>query len=108
MTLGWVSRAQDIADIRNQKVASAEDVAAPKNEDTDQRYRVRLKRTSDGETHLTDWDATEFWWSDGNGACDCNRETAFAYHDGIVAEDNEDTECSHDRFVIVEWVKADA
>lgn len=85
-----------------------EDVAAPKNEDENQRYRVRLKRTLDSETHLTDWDGTEFWWTDGNGACDCNRETAFANHDGIKAEQNANTGCSDGRFVIVEWVKIDA
>lgn len=56
------------------------------------RYRIAIRRESDQRVHLgrwTEWhigtgitndDAMEgmnFWWSEGNGSCDCNRHTMF-------------------------------
>lgn len=39
-----------------------------------------------------------FWWEEGNGSCDCNRELFFL-------GDREDLECGDDRFEIThfEW-----
>jgi hypothetical protein len=34
---------------------------------------VTVLDTQTGETKESTYDATLFWWSDGNGGCDCNR-----------------------------------
>lgn len=56
------------------------------------RYRVGLRRNADGRVHFTRWAEAhqgsgvtemdslrgiEFWWTEGNMACDCNRHGEF-------------------------------
>ena len=39
-----------------------------------------------GETkECVTWDWDVFWWTDGNGACDCNRAHAMGKHDEMDA-----------------------
>lgn len=42
----------------------------------------------------------KFWWSDGNGGCDCNRRLFF-YRAGGEEHDDDTTACTHGEFVIV-------
>lgn len=48
------------------------------------RYRVAIRRNDDGRVHVTRWEdfngdlsGLEFWWMEGNMACDCNRHHQF-------------------------------
>jgi hypothetical protein len=36
-------------------------------------YRARITDRKTGETAVTTVTASEFWWTEGNGSCDCNR-----------------------------------
>jgi hypothetical protein len=39
---------------------------------------VTLLDTDTGEQRsCDDWDMDVFWWTEGNGSCDCNRSAAF-------------------------------
>ena len=45
-------------------------------------YTVKLQRNSDGKivdsVQEFEWqESSEFWWSDGNMGCDCNRHLEF-------------------------------
>jgi len=48
------------------------------------RYRVAIRRNSDQRVHVSRWQefngdlrGLEYWWNEGNGACDCNRHDEF-------------------------------
>lgn len=44
-----------------------------------------------------DWegeDGLEFWWTEGNGSCDCNR--------GLMVFDLDDPKCGEERFALLE------
>lgn len=60
-------------------------------------YQVELKRNVDGATFLhtssSPWyDHSESWWTEGNGACDCNRHLCFQgfWEDGVDLPPNDD------------------
>ena len=74
--------------------------------------RIEWRDTKTGQTGVFEdprlpvhWDEDDrewnlFWWSDGNAACDCNREASFL---GI---DSAERECGDSRFIIEKfWVK---
>jgi hypothetical protein len=46
--------------------------------------------------------AARFWWLEGNGACDCNRELTFARAGGEPVPP--ELPCSHDRYRI-SWLE---
>lgn len=67
------------------------------------RLRITISRNADGVVRVTTWenwfewnDGSEFWWSEGNYACDCNREGLFL-GTGPTAE----TRCGRDRYTVV-------
>lgn len=66
------------------------------------KLHVEIRRNSDGltRTNLMDLDDFSlFYWSEGNGCCDCNRAMWFA--DAAGDKDREaDSYCGHDRFDI--------
>lgn len=72
------------------------------------RLRIQVRRVSDGLTRTyedgtgftgdTRSDAMEnanYWWTDGNGGCDCNRSL---YFNRAADEPEEDIPCSDDLF----------
>ena len=72
-------------------------------------YDAHITDTTTGETRVSrmdlDWhEASDFWWSEGNFACDCNRGTEFARASGENVDDLSDDEdatrfpCGHERF----------
>lgn len=55
-------------------------------------YDVVLRRNADGEIRIIhyqwDWDEhSEYYWTDGNGGCDCNQEIFFNRAKGEEAPD---------------------
>ncbi len=58
-------------------------------------YFVRIERLADGATKVSDYCASEFYWSDGNGACDCSRAHVFG---------DLDHPCSDTKYRIIEWI----
>jgi len=44
-------------------------------------YKVVIRRNSDGQKRVyisnLEWDDSTFWWTEGNGGCDCNRKRFF-------------------------------
>ena len=76
-----------------------------------ERCVVTLRRNSDGKTvsFLHGYpDGAEFWWTDGNGGCNCNRWLAFMDASG-EEYDPEDATCAGDendgpRFTLVSIV----
>lgn len=80
----------------------------PVKDMTEFKYKILIKNNQTGETvdcsskeddsfFERDEDSTEFWWSEGNMGCDCNRELHFYRYKGLEPED---TECSDDRFSV--------
>lgn len=75
-------------------------------------YIVVLQRKSDGMVRLypveDKWsELTEFMWSEGNYACDCNRKLFFARTAGEPDPPEKDlpcTPCTGDEEYIVLWV----
>ena len=56
--------------------------------------RVTIQDTQTGETAVAPWDEFDaFWWAQGNGSCDCNRQLAFGQDRGC--------ECRSERYLIV-------
>lgn len=58
-------------------------------------YTVSITDTTTGETRertyddLGEWDeGSEYWWTDGNFGCDCNRGLEFGRAGGIDYDDN--------------------
>ena len=64
--------------------------------------KLEIRRNADGVTATdvwSDWKFSEFWWSDGNASCDCNRELFFVRAQG--GNDREaDIACSEGRFSV--------
>ena len=70
------------------------------------RVRVLLRDTQTGDEAWHEYDvedryadSQEFWWTDGNGACDCNRMGDLAR---ALGREDPDLECGHDRIVIAQ------
>lgn len=86
---------------------------------------VTLRRVSDGVERISVAESSGFfvyggnideaieharyWWHDGNGGCDCNRQLYFERAAG-GDPDIEAVECTHGRYRIVapEWLAEDA
>lgn len=69
-------------------------------------YVVRIRKNSTGEIresiHDIEWtDSSEFWWTDGNMGCDCNRELEFERAGGREPDDDEDFACGTERFAVL-------
>lgn len=64
-------------------------------------YKALIKKLETGEERLIpidlDWsgESSEYWWTDGNMGCDCNRERVFEHHNPEIH-----TKCSEDRFFV--------
>lgn len=64
-------------------------------------YDVILKRNSDGEIRIThcqwDWkgDGDIYYWTDGNGGCDCNQSLFFARAKGETVQE---TKCGETEY----------
>jgi len=59
--------------------------------------RVEIRRNSDGATKTDvwkDWLWSEYWWSEGNAACDCNREAWF------VGSGDHESSCGHGAYSV--------
>jgi hypothetical protein len=74
-------------------------------------YDVVIRRASDGveRTYRMDncpcpEDADDFWWTEGNGACDCNRGDFFARAGG---EEDPDTPCGDSAYFVMKFIRAD-
>ena len=70
---------------------------------------IDITEVATGETVTVEWegpeDGAEFWWEDGNGGCDCNRELYFRRAQGIET----DAEfCSHGRFTVANLRRAES
>lgn len=68
--------------------------------------RVQIRRVSDGVVREyasdhglleDDGSLSTYWWSDGNGSCDCNRHLYFCR---AVDEDEGDPECGDGRYQV--------
>jgi hypothetical protein len=64
-------------------------------------YKVAIRRNKSGEVRIvemgTDWhEASEFWWTEGNMGCDCNRHDVFQ---GAVDDEPDDFyPCGHTEY----------
>lgn len=68
-----------------------------------------IKRVADGalSTYREEFNSTSPWepessdfiWTEGNYACDCNRELFFCR--GLDIDEPEDVECTHGRYTLV-------
>jgi hypothetical protein len=67
------------------------------------RYEVEIRRNSDGVVRrcpMELWHSSSlFWWTDGNGACDCNRALDFARAGG--ESDDFDPPCGNEAFSVL-------
>lgn len=73
-------------------------------------YDIYTKQTAVfTEEELVSFDEKEFWsdfiWSDGNNACDCNRHLMWARALGLSEPEN--LECSSKRFIITDITRLD-
>ena len=62
-------------------------------------YKIVIRKNETGEirSHTEDleWeDHSEFWWTEGNMACDCNLSRAFAFAGGDDFDHPTDIACS--------------
>jgi len=74
-------------------------------------YRAWIvnNETGEGRWHEENVDekyleGTEFYWSEGNASCDCNRKLFWGRAGGIEFDDD-DTPCGDDAFAVpfIEW-----
>jgi hypothetical protein len=57
-----------------------------------------LRDLETGETAKAEHDASLYWWSEGNGGCDCNRSGAFGGDDN----DDEAVCCGSHRYIVID------
>jgi hypothetical protein len=74
-------------------------------------YDVIIRRASDGVERTYHMSGCEmptarddFWWSEGNGACDCNRGDFFERAGG---NDDSDESCGDSRYLVVAFIGSD-
>jgi hypothetical protein len=63
--------------------------------------KLEIRRNHDGAvTSLVwpDWNFNIFWWENGNGSCDCNREDFFLQ--GQEDADDLESKCGHGRYAV--------
>jgi hypothetical protein len=63
-------------------------------------YKVLMRDNKTKQEKLVslnlEWhEASKFWWTEGNFACDCNREEVF------YDVENDNTECGNSRFIAI-------
>ena len=63
---------------------------------------IRKNETGEIREYKDTWNGSSFIWSDGNFACDCNRELFFLR--AKDEEEPEDSMCGDDRYTITEIV----
>lgn len=68
-------------------------------------YQVAIKNNETGEVRICmeegEWAAAdEFWWTEGNMACDCNREGCWRRAGGETDLDITKMQCGSDRFTL--------
>lgn len=62
--------------------------------------KLEIKRNSDGLISIdiwNDWAYNDYWFEEGNGSCDCNRELFWLRAQGLM-KDYTETECGDDRY----------
>lgn len=63
------------------------------------KYKVAIRKNSTGEIRLYDlgdipWgESSEFWWTEGNMSCDCNRQWDFERAGGDPITEDPDPDC---------------
>ena len=65
------------------------------------KLKVEIRRNSDGVIATDvwpDWNYNTFWFEEGNGACDCNRELFFSR--ASKEKEPDELECGDDRFSV--------
>lgn len=66
-------------------------------------YTITLRRTADGVERPVietgEWPDDEFYWTEGNMACDCNRHNVF--NGTTVYATTTESECGESRYSIV-------
>lgn len=72
-------------------------------------YTVRFREVATNQerekVYEFKWEeGSDFWWSDGNFSCDCNRELEFERAGGHEPKDITKTKCSEGRYKVV-WIK---
>lgn len=69
-------------------------------------YKIVIRRNSDGVKHVCrgfDGDWSEYWWLEGNGACDCNRKRTFEeVMDPDLPEDETSCPCGSGAYSVLE------
>jgi hypothetical protein len=72
-------------------------------------FEVAIRCNESGETRIYRYDcepeyadSQEFYWSEGNAACDCNRALHFAW---VKEEDDPDRECGDSAYDVVSLKK---
>jgi hypothetical protein len=72
-------------------------------------FEVAIRCNESGETRIYCYDveplyadSQEFWWSEGNACCDCNRGLFFA---DVKGEDDPDRECGYTAYDVVSLKK---
>jgi hypothetical protein len=64
--------------------------------------KIEIRRNYDGVTACEvwpNWEFGEYWWKEGNAACDCNRESFFTRAQGSCTDGCE-YECGHGRYSV--------
>ena len=68
-------------------------------------YHVAIRNCATGEVARYFWDSTDFdpeegwyWWLDGNGGCDCNREIFWCSAKDV--DEPEESPCGETRFAL--------
>lgn len=72
------------------------------------KYKVAIRNNSTKEIRIRDmgdipWgDSSEFWWTDGNFGCDCNRELEFLRAGNEEKETSiDEVRCGEDRYSVL-------
>lgn len=74
-------------------------------------YYVTMRENASGKTvrfvmrEIAWGDGSEFWWSEGNYSCDCNRELEWREANGLPRfreeEDIPEPHCTSDKYAVV-------
>lgn len=69
-------------------------------------YKVAIRNNATMEVRIADKDlewheASEFWWTDGNFGCDCNRGDEWQRAIGTKEDDLVDTDCGHEKYSVL-------
>jgi hypothetical protein len=83
-------------------------IERPTDADDDAPMEAVLVRNSDGARRIyrPDWKPTwtwsdEYWWTEGNFGCDCNRRLTWARCADPPEDEPENQECGHGEFSVI-------